>query len=214
MSIALEPETWSPHVVINNATWSLYQRLLKVVGEQNLRLTFDEGVLEIMSPLPEHEKVKKVFARLLETMSMELNIPISSYGSTTFKRKSLQKGLEPDECYYVQNEREMRNRKRIDLKRDPPPDLVLEVDISYHTVDKRRVYAAMGVPELWSYDGGKLECLHLKRGKYEPRENSIAFPFLRASEMQRFLKMVESTDETSVARAWRDWVRKNLPVPD
>jgi Uma2 family endonuclease len=212
MSITIEPETWSPYVVINNANWSLYQQLLRVVGEQNLRLTFDEGVLEIMSPLPEHERVKKVFARLLETMSLELNIPISSYGSTTFKRKSLQKGLEPDECYYVQNEREMRNRKRIDLKRDPPPDLVLEVNISYHIVDKRRVYAAMGVPELWSYDDAKLECLHLKRGKYESRDQSLAFPFLRTSEMQRFLKMLDSADETTVLRAWRDWVRKNLPV--
>ena len=214
MSIAAEPQVasqiWPSHVVLYAASWDLYERLLKEINGQNLRLTYDDGVLEIMSPLPEHERLKKVLARMIETLSEELDIPISSFGSTTFKRKALLKGTEPDECYYVKHERKMRSRRKLDLRRDPPPDLMLEVDITHHDLDKRRVYAGLGVPELWTCDGGKLQFLQLKRERYHERETSVAFPFLRVSDMQAFLDRFEQSNETKFIRGWRKWVREHL----
>lgn len=210
MTIAAEPEAWPPTVVLNDVSWALYQQLLKTVGEQNLRLTYDHGMLEIMSSLPEHEIAKKLIARLVEAMTEELSIRMNSLGSTTFKRKSLLKGLEPDECYYIQNEQAIRGKKRLDLRRDPPPDLVVEVDLSYRTVDKRRIYAAMGTPEIWSYDTGKLEFLRLRRGRYQVRDTSLAFPFLRPADLMPFIEMSGTTDETTIVKAWRAWVKKRL----
>ena len=208
MTITAEVESWPEHVVFNNVSWELYERLLRETREQNLRFTYDDGVLEIMSPLAEHEKYKGLIKRMIDAISEELSIPISSYGSTTFKRKSLKKGFEPDECFYIQHEHEMRWRRRIDIRRDPPPDLVVEVDVSYRTIDKHVIYAAMRVPEIWSCDDGKLECLHLRAGKYQRRQNSLAFPFLQPADLEKYLEMLGEADESTIVRAWRDRLRR------
>lgn len=214
MTIAADAELFPDRAVLENVSWGSYLRLRRETEGQGLRLTFDEGTLEIMSPLPEHEYIKTILARMLFMVALELNIPIASYGSSTLKLKSAQVGLEPDECYYVANERRMRARKRFDLERDPAPDLVFEVDISYRTVNKRKLYLALGVPEIWSYENEKLTFLHLKRGKYEVKEMSLAFPFLRSADVQRFLdKLDGETDEMSFLRGWRDWIVKNLAKP-
>ena len=212
MTITAEEEVWPPQVHLQNVTWDMYQKLLRSVGEQNLRLTYDQGELEIMSPLPEHEIEKKLLARLIESMGDELEIDVEGLGSTTFKRKSLKKGLEPDECYYIRSASAIRGKKRLDLKREPPPDLAVEVDLSYRTIDKRAIYAALAVPEIWSLDGGKLEFLHLRRGKYEPRETSLSFPFLRAVDVERFVHMLEDKSQSAIIKMWRSWIHKNLPL--
>ena len=209
MTIAAEEEVWAYHAYLQNISWETYERLLKDLAEQNVRLTYDQGELEIMAPLPEHELGKTLLARLIETMAEELDIELDGLGSTTFKRKSLKKGLEPDECYYLKNAAAIRGKKRLDLRRDPPPDLVIEVDLSHRTIDKRVIYAAMRVPEIWSFDRGVLEFLHLRSGKYESREISLAFRFLKPSHVERFLQMQQSQGQTSIVKAWRAWVRKN-----
>jgi Uma2 family endonuclease len=208
MTLAVEAETFPQHVVLWDVSWELYQKLLRETREQNLRFTYDDGVLEIMSPLPEHEQIKTTIGGFIEILALELDVAMAPLGSTTFARKSIRKGLEPDECYYIQNEAKIRGKKRLNLRRDPPPDLVIEVDVSYRTIDKRALYRAMRVPEIWSCHDGKIECLHLKRGRYVPSETSLAFPFLKPAEMERFLKMYGTTDDTSIRRAWRDWVRR------
>ena len=119
-------------------------------------------------------------------------------------------GASPESQGVVDKTKDVAGKKRIDLKRDPPPDLVLEVYISYFTIDKRRVYAAMGVPEIWSYDAGELHILQLKRGKYESRETSASLPFLKRQDLQRFLEMLESEEETAVLSDWMDFVRKRF----
>ena len=131
------------------------------MGDQNRRLTYDSGELEIMSPLPEHEDWKKAIGGLVEILTLELDIPMRRLGSTTFRQKALQKGLEPDECYYIANEAAVRGKRRFDLRRDPPPDLVVEIDITHRAIDREKIYAAMGVPEIWRFDGRRLACLHL-----------------------------------------------------
>ncbi len=116
----------------------LYEKLLKDIGERPIRVTYDDGRMEIMSPLPEHEDVKTLIARMIEMLTFLLDMPVKSLGSTTFRRKDRAKGLEPDECYYFRNEAKMRGRKRLDMKKDPPPELVVEIDIMHRSVPRSR----------------------------------------------------------------------------
>jgi Uma2 family endonuclease len=197
------------HFVLEDASWDIYEKLLREVGDRPIRLTYDEGRLEIMSPLPEHERPKKIIARMIEMLAFELDLPMVSLGSTTFSRKDKAKGLEPDECYYFKNEQRMRGRKRLDLKKDPPPELVVEIDITSRSIDREPIYAALGVPEVWRYDGRRLQCLHLQGGEYPVRKHSLAFPFLEPAQLQRFLDMLPQHDETSIIKAFVAWVRKN-----
>ena len=204
-------ETIPQHMVLHDVSWGFYEHLLEEVGDRPLRITYDNGSLEVMSPLPEHEKSKKIIGRMIELLTLEMGIPMAGLGSTTFKREDLAKGLEPDECYYIQNEAQIRGKDRLELPQDPPPDLVVEIDISYRAVDRERIYAALGVPEVWRYDGLRLSGLRLgANGRYETTEKSAAFPFLRIADLEPFLKMTGQTDETSIMRAFREWVRANL----
>jgi Uma2 family endonuclease len=140
---------------------------------------------------------------------------MSRLGSTTFRRRELRKGLEPDECYYIQHEEQIRNREEIDLTRDPPPDLVIEIDITHRAIGREAIYAGLGVPEVWRYDGLRLIALRLgPDGKYLPIETSAAFPFLRVAELEPFLKMISAAGRTKTMRAFRDWVRTNLQKPE
>ena len=200
------------HLVLEHVSWGFYERLLREIDYRNLRVTYDQGRLEIMSPLPEHERPSRQIQMFLTILTMELNIPICSLGSTTFKRKELAKGLEPDSCFYVQHEARIRGKKRWNPRRDPPPDLALEVEITRRSIPKLPIYAALRVPEVWRYDGEALTCLHLRRGKYSAAEKSRAFPFLRVSDLEPFLRRLDTDDETTVMRAFRDWVRRTFPA--
>jgi len=148
---------------------------------------------------------------MIELMSFLLDIPIASFGSATWKRKDLRKGLEADECYYVRHAPQIGGRVDLDLKRDPPPDLVIEVEATRSPAPKFPVYAALGVPEIWHFDGKKLRCLHLRKGKYQPAEMSLAFPFLRPAELQRFIELLPAQDELAVMRAFGEWVQTLRP---
>lgn len=197
------------HVVLYDVSYELYKRLLGEVGEQHIRMNFDRGTLEIMSPLSKHEKWKKIIARMIELLSLERSIPVGSLGSTTFAHDELEKGLEPDECYYVQNEPAVRNKDRINLPEDPPPDLVVEIDITHRAVNREAIYAAMGVPEIWRFGRKRLESLHLNAtGTYEPKPASRAFPFLQIADVERFLQMLPERSEHEMMLAWRDWLRR------
>jgi Uma2 family endonuclease len=197
------------HFVMEEASWELYEKLLRDIGNRPIRVTYDDGRMEIMSPLPEHERPKKLIGRMIEMLTFELGMPAASYGSTTFRRKEKAKGLEPDECYYFKNEERMRGRKRLDLKKDPPPELVVEIDITSRSIPREGIYAALGVPEIWRFDGDHLECLHLHGGKYSIRKMSLVFPFLEPAQLQQFIAQLGRTDETSIIRAFAAWVRKN-----
>jgi Uma2 family endonuclease len=179
-----------------------------------------------MPPLRLHEKCKKLIGQMIEVLRLELRIPMESAGSTTFRRKRLAKGLEPDECYYIAHEAEVRSGEEFDLERDPPPDLVVEIDITHRAVNRKRIYAALGVPELWSFDGERLIALELvphpvrgakggtsinkaelRKRKYVPIEKSLAFPFLDVAELVQFLKIASEGGETAAIFAFQDWVR-------
>jgi Uma2 family endonuclease len=196
------------HILIRNANWRLYRSFVDEIGDGNVRVTYDRGVMEIMSPLPEHERRKKLIGRMVELMTFELNIPTASFGSTTYADEAIDKGLEPDECYYIANEARVRGKNHINLKSDPPPDLAIEVDISYRALRREEIYAGLGVPELWRHADGVTTVLVLGAdAAYQSSEFSRAFPFLRVAELDQFIAMIPTVDENTMLHAFRDWVR-------
>ncbi|HET6250697.1 MAG TPA: Uma2 family endonuclease [Tepidisphaeraceae bacterium] len=197
------------HFVLEDASWELYEKLLRDVGSRPIRITYDNGRLEMMAPLPGHEDVKKLVGRMIEMLTFILDMPMKSLGSTTFRRKDRAKGLEPDECYYFKNEAKMRGRKRLDMRKDPPPELVVEIDITHRSIPREPIYAALGVAEIWRFDGLRLQCLHLEKDCYAARKMSIAFPFLEPALLQQFIERLNHQEETSILKEFVAWVKKN-----
>ncbi|HET6247783.1 MAG TPA: Uma2 family endonuclease [Tepidisphaeraceae bacterium] len=197
------------HFVMEDASWDLYEKLLRDIGDRPIRVTYDQGRMEIMSPLPEHEHDKKLIGGLIEMLAFELNMPMACLGSTTFRRKTKAKGLEPDECYYFHNEKQMRGKKRLDLQKDPPPELVVEIDLTSRSVPRQPIYAALGVPEIWRLAGSQLECLHLVGGEYRVQQQSLAFPFLEPALLKPFIDEGHADGHTAMLKSFVEWVRKN-----
>ncbi len=200
-----------PRVLIRNVSWETYEALLRDRGDEGPRLAFDRGRLEVMSPSSRHETFKKVIARLLEAFTEELGIDVRSTGSTTFKSQLKERGLEPDESYYIQNEARVRDKEQLDLSVDPPPDLAIEIDLRGSGVDKLGIYAALGIPELWSHDGTQVVVHALQpSGSYGVCTKSVALPAMPVEELPRFLDRVGSESETHIVRTFRAWVRETF----
>ena len=196
------------HIVLEAASWELYEQLLREIGDDPIRINYDQGRLEMMSPLPEHEHVKSPIHDLVRLLTLELNVPMKCLGSTTFRREDKAKGLEPDDCYYFKHARRLRSRKRVDLKRDPAPELVVEVDITHRSVPREPIYAAFGVTEIWRWDGRQLHCLVLVGEAYNTRETSVAFPTLKPADLTRFIRMLpDADDDNEILRKFVTWVR-------
>lgn len=202
------PEREAPATfAIDNASWELYELLLRDVEQQNVRITYDQGRMVLMSPLPIHECIKSFAGRLIVMAALELDIPIRSFGSTTWKRQDLAKGLEADECYYIQNEPVVRGRTDVDLKKDPPPDLAIEVDITHNPLDRAGIYGALGVREVWRSNGMRFEFLsRTEAGTYDGIERSVALPFMTPAVVDRFVALLLA-DENAGLRAFREWLR-------
>ena len=208
MAATAIPSAARDSFVLEGVSFDLYERLVEELAEQRIYITFDGGRLELMSPSPEHEWWKILIGRLIEVLALERAVSAEGLGSTTFKRRDLAKGLEPDECYYLRGASELRRKREADLTRDPPPDLVVEVDITHRAIDRERIYAALGVAEVWRFDGRALTFLVLQSdGAYRPAETSAGFPGLRSADVQRFLKVAEDKDQGAAALAFRDWIR-------
>ena len=183
--------------------------LRRNLGESPIRLTYDGSNLEIMSPSRGHEMASRFLGRMIGNMAVELNLPISTGGSTTFQRADLERGLEPDECFWIANEMAVREKLEIDLATDPPPDLAIEIDISPSRLDRPRVYAALRVPEIWRYDGEELNIDLLQAdGEYRSSATSLSFPFLPVNELARFLSLVHQSGETECMRIFIRWLRE------
>ena len=197
--------------LLKNISWQTYEALLKdLESQRGIRLTYDRGLLEIMTPLAPHERNSRLIGRLVEALTEELNIEICSFGSLTCKREDLARGLEPDECYYIQNEPVIRSLEQIDLNQDPPPDLAIEIDITSSSINRLALYASLGVPEVWRYDGSRLIIYQLEGGEYKVCDRSSTFPLITSSEIIRFLELRKSNGETTLIRLFREWVRNQV----
>jgi Uma2 family endonuclease len=193
---------------MTGVSWATYERLLADLKDSSSpRLTFDKGVLEVMSPSAEHEESNRTIALLVEVLAEELGIDVRSLGSTTFRREDLEQGFEPDSCFYVQNEARMRGRKEIDLAVDPPPDLVVEVDITSPSLQKLPLYARAGVPEVWRYDGERMTIYRPGGGDYETVEGSAVLPGVTGRDLTRFLEESGTHRRTVWLKSVREWAR-------
>jgi Uma2 family endonuclease len=199
--------------VLYGVNWKVYNAILDALEDRPIRLTYDRGKLELMSPSHAHESGGHLLGRMIDSLTEEMNIPIKGGRSTTFRREDLDRGLEPDECYWIAHQPSVAGKRDIDLTIDPAPDLAIEVDITSSSIDRQGIYAALGVPELWRYDGERLTVIALQAdGTYAPQATSLAFPFLPMAEVLRFLHEGETApDETAWIRSFREWVRANLP---
>jgi Uma2 family endonuclease len=196
-------------VLLSRIPWATFQILIRDLESQpSKRLTYDDGQLEIWMPLPPHESYKRWLSRLVEILTEELDIEIRSLGSTTWTRQDLVKGVEADECYYIQNERVVRGRMDIDLTVDPPPDLAIEIDITSLSIPRLPIYAALKVPEVWRFDGEQLEFLQLVDDKYQVIAQSLALPCIQPMDVLGLLNRIGEMGETSWAKAVRSWARE------
>jgi Uma2 family endonuclease len=195
---------------LDGVSWETYESLLNDLDNsgQHKRVIYDRGRMAILSPLPKHEKWKSLLGCFVEAIAEGREVPISTYGQTTWKRRDLQRGLEPDECFYIQHEPQMRGKLEIDLMYDPPPDLCIEVDLRRGDIDKPGVYGALGIGEVWHLRNGEIEVLVLeKAGTYRRSDFSAAFPFLRLAELKQFLDQFGQRDQTSLVRLVREWAK-------
>ncbi|HSI34349.1 MAG: Uma2 family endonuclease [Phycisphaerae bacterium] len=203
------PTAFGPQrLFLDDVPWDFYTLCLNTIRDKSLRVTFHRGRLEIMAPLSEHEIWKRAIGRFIEQICFERDIPFRAIGSTTVRRDDRQAGLESDEAFYVQRAAAVVGKMQLDFTVDPAPDLAVEIDITRRSVPRQPIYADLGVPELWRFDGQRLSVLALTpAGRYEERERSIAFPFLPMDEFRRFLEMTRTTDDTTAMRAFQQWVR-------
>jgi Uma2 family endonuclease len=206
MATVLSPP--EQRVTLHNVSWETYERLLADLQDSSApRLTYDRGTLEIMSPSSEHERYNRTAAQIVEELAVEMDLHIDSLGSTTFRREDIDRGFEPDSCFYIGNAARVRGKKRIDLSADPPPDLVIEIDITSPSLDKLPIFAKVGLPEVWRFDGTRLAIYELSGGDYQERDTSIAFPQVSASDVTAFIKESETMDRPEWVRKLRGWAR-------
>jgi Uma2 family endonuclease len=203
-AVRLQPEQ---RFMLHGVSWQTYNALLDDLESSAVRMTYDQGSLELMSPSQDHERFKTLIGRVIEMFTEELDIPLQSGGSTTWRKEDLDRGLEADECYYIQHEPQICDRDVIDLSVDPPPDLAVEVEISRSLLDKFAVYAALRVPEIWRYDGDSLRVFLLQSdGSYAESNQSLNLPQLAPQQVAHFLALRAEKRETEWARMFRRWV--------
>lgn len=197
-------------LLMKDVSWQMYEDLLENLGEKRgSRINYSQGTLEIMVPLPEHEDDKVMIADFVKAILEERDIEFRSLGSTTFKSQRMNQGLEADDCFYIENEAAVRGQKRIDLSIDPPPDLAIEIDITSRT--RFNNYEALGVGELWRFDGTSLEINVLQNSVYIQCEESPHFPGLSLKKViPEYLEQSKIEGRNKTMKAFRAWVREQV----
>jgi Uma2 family endonuclease len=200
-------------VIIENVSWQTYERLLADLADQSApRLTYDRGALEIMSPTSRREELNRNLALMVNILAAALGLDVRDLGSTTFRREDLGRGFEPDSCFYVEHEPAVRGKAKIDLSQDPPPDLVIEINITSGSLDKFPIYLQVGVPEIWRYDGRRLTIHQLTADRYEVSESSRTFRGVKAADLDRLLQESLTRPSTEWFRSLQDWADKQKSI--
>lgn len=195
------------YVRLQGIDWPEYEQILEELGDgRGSRLAYDRGALEIMSPLLEHEDSKELLGDFIKILLEELDRDFISCGSTTFRHEGMAKGVEPDQCFYIEHEAQIRGKKKLDMNIDPPPDLAIEIDISSHS--HLTIYEALRVPELWRFDGDRLFIYRLEQGRYQESARSGQFPqFALIEELPGYVARSKQEGRNATMRAFRAWVR-------
>jgi len=199
------------HMVLRNISWEAFERILEDIGETHHRLTYQDGDLEFMTISLEHDSYGRWIGRLIFFVAFEMKLALRTGGSTTLKKALRKVGLEPGECFWIKHELQMRGQKQWNAHTNPPPDLAVEVDISSSWLDRLEIYAALGVPEIWRFDGETLKVLVLgASGKYRERTKSLAFPTLPMDGFSRFIKKLDNAEEVALIQEFTEWLRSDV----
>jgi Uma2 family endonuclease len=206
----LPPGQW---LLLSDVDWETYTRLLRAFAESpGVRLTYDRGELEIMAPLLRHDDDARFLGDVVHLVTLELGLPLHRGGSVTMRRRRKQRGIESDECFWIGNAHRMQGRRNLDLRRDPPPDLAIESDVTQSSLDRFGIYAVLRVPEIWRLTGRDALTFHVlgADGQYEIADNSLAIPLLTPAKVMEFLQLArEAVDQNSVSKQVIDWVRQS-----
>jgi len=194
-------------VTFHHLNWQAYQQILQALGNHRAaRLTYNLGILEITMPLEDHESAVRLIELFIRILVVEMGLKIKTMGSTTLEREDLNRSPEPDNAYYIQNQPLVAGKK-IDLQQDPPPDLVVEIDITHTDIDKLQLYTSLGVPEFWRYNGRLWRIYQLQAGQYREVESSPTFPFVSKERLYEFLNQAQH-DEVEAEQIFRVWVKQ------
>lgn len=203
MSLLLEQD----QVIMHGVSWQTFQQLLADRGERcGVLLAYDRGTVELRMPSQEHEWIKTTLTQVVEAIAFARDLHYRSLGSTTFGREDLGRGFEPDACFYLDHADVVSPDRPLDLTVEPPPDLVIEVDISRSSLDKLPIYATLGVPEIWRYTNGEVELQYLTEGAYRVVDTSQVLPGIHASLLTRFI------DEPRTATHQTRWFKDVVAV--
>jgi Uma2 family endonuclease len=196
-------------LVFKDLSWRFYEEMLREFDEQPSRINYSRGTLEIMTLSLEHERYKTMLGEMLAVLALTFRIRMTRGGSSTLKRISKHKGLEADQCYWIANEPLLRTKKRIDLRVDPPPDLVIEIDVMHSVVNREKIYAALGVPEMWVLSrDARVTAFSRDNGAWRAIERSLSFPFLRVADLDPFVARIGVDDDTSVLADFAEWLKQ------
>jgi Uma2 family endonuclease len=200
-----------PGFVLRDVPWSGYLKMLQVLGERHVHVTYDEGTMEVRMPSQRHEQAAQLLGLFIPRLAEALEVDYEPLGMTTWRRPDLEKGLESDQCYYIRNAAIVRQRDELDLERDPPPDLAVEVDITSSSLDRMAIYAELRVPEVWRYDGRRLTIYVLQpNGRYRASPTSLSFPGLCPADVERFLERGLTTPKLQWSREIQEWAQNEL----
>jgi Uma2 family endonuclease len=196
-------------VVLHNVSWETYERILSEHASSSApRFTFDHGELEIMTLSAEHERYSRRIGDLVGVLADEMDLEIENLGSTTFRREDFERGFEPDSCFYIGNVERVAGKDQLDMTVDPPPDLVVEVDITSPSIGKLPIFAEFGVSGVWRFHNGRLSMFRLGAGNYDEVPESEFFPGLTAIALSELLERGRKVDGTSWLRLVRAWARE------
>ncbi|MEL7141203.1 MAG: Uma2 family endonuclease [Cyanobacteria bacterium J06643_4] len=193
-------------LLFHSLDWQRYQTLRKTLSpDRTVRFTYAQGTLEVTRPLEIHEFSARLIERFVLILVFEMGMDLKTMGSTTLDKEALDRSAEPDDAYYIQNQALVAGRD-VDLATDLPPDLVVEVDITHTDIDKLRLYAAMGIPEFWRYDGKHWRIYCLQENTYTEVDRSFTFPTVPKAKLYEFLAAARQ-NEMMAERELRNWVR-------
>lgn len=216
MATAKRPEAGLPpgesRILLTGIDWAGFQDIVRVLDDRRVpRLTYDEGNLELMSPSYWHDAIARTLGIFVFMLARGLGRPCRDAGTTRWERPDLEKAKEADACFYLEHEPVIRGLKEIDLNIHPPPDLAIEVELTHSLADALKVYAALGVPEVWRHDGQALDFLHLEAdGTYAARDRSRSFPGLRSWEVLGWVQRADAIDQAAWSAEVEDWARREL----
>lgn len=196
-------------IVIHGIGWNSYEKILSAFEDSHAaHFYYNQGSLEIMTLSFEHETVKRLINEIVGKICEETETDMVAGGSTTFKRKKKERGFEPDECYFFGEKIvKVRGKNKLDLAKDPPPDLIIEIDIYHSSLDRHTIFAGLGVNEVWRYKSKKVEIHRLHGDTYRQLEKSVIFPNVSASDLTDIIKQGQKIERPQWLKNLREYAK-------